>query len=195
MSLAVQFQTMFAMVAMGLVLGMNLDFYHRLTIRSVKAFWARLAWDLLFWLVQVLLVFYVLLHVNEGELRIYIFFSIAAGFFIYRRYGRSPFIKTMELGFSIVRWTRRTIAALIRIFIISPIKFILKLITSSVMIGITISGNVLFFLLNLLLFPLKLAARYLYPVFRRLLPQPIITFLEKTFQSVRKRVKKWRIFK
>ncbi|MFB4165044.1 spore cortex biosynthesis protein YabQ [Alteribacillus sp. JSM 102045] len=194
MSLTIQFQTMFAMVAMGLVVGMSLDFYHRLTVRSVKAFWPRVLWDLLFWLVQALLVFYVLLHVNEGELRIYIFLALMIGFFIYRRYGRSPFIRTMEVGFSLVRWIRKAITATFQVMIVSPVKFVLKLITSSVMIGLTLSGNVLIFLLHLLMFPLKLAARFLIPILRRLLPQPIITFSEKTFHAIRKRVK-WRIFK
>lgn len=183
------------MIAMGLVIGMNLDFYHRVTIRFVKAFWTRMCWDLLFWMAQVLLVFYVLLRVNEGELRFYIFLALIVGFWIYRRHGRKPFLRWMEVGFSFVKWVKRVCIGIIRVFVVSPVKFLLKLIISSVMIGLTICGNVLMFILNLLLFPLKIIARLLRPMVKKFLPRSFVNLIERTFQIIKKRVKQWRIFK
>ena len=76
MSLTTQLATMLAMIGMGSWLGAALDTYNRFLQRQDRTHWIVLINDILFWIVQGLIIFYVLLLVNEGELRFYIFLSI-----------------------------------------------------------------------------------------------------------------------
>lgn len=65
MTLTTQFYTMLAMSGMGLWLGASLDTYRLFVIRARTARWLLFIHDILFWILQGLLFFYVLLHVNE----------------------------------------------------------------------------------------------------------------------------------
>ncbi|HEX6923159.1 MAG TPA: spore cortex biosynthesis protein YabQ, partial [Bacillales bacterium] len=75
MNLSVQFMTMAAMAVMGLWIGISVDTYGRFFYRGGRRRWnvMQITGDLVFWLVQGLLVFFVLLNVNEGDVRIYVF--------------------------------------------------------------------------------------------------------------------------
>lgn len=186
MSLVIQFQTMFAMVTMGLVIGMNIDFYHRLTFKWIRAWWTRAVFDLVFWVIQALLVFYVLLSVNEGELRIYIYLALAIGFVGYRKVGRKSFLKNMERGFAFVHWVFRFVCTCVRVIFILPVKFILKQMATLGMIGLTLLLNLLHLIFKLLFFPLQLAGRSLFPIFKRFIPSIILRAVEKCFYKIRK---------
>ena len=84
MTLTVQFYTMIAMVAMGVWLGVAMDTYSRFFHPSKsKSLWLY-ANDVVFWLLQGLLIFYVLYVVNEGELRLYVFLALLCGYAAYR---------------------------------------------------------------------------------------------------------------
>ncbi|MFZ4454525.1 spore cortex biosynthesis protein YabQ [Salibacterium aidingense] len=180
MSLAVQFQTMAAMIMMGIIIGVNMDVYERITLQTFRRLWVRAGGDVLFWIVQALLVFYVLLRVNEGELRLYIFAGLAAGFLLYRHLGRPSFLVGLEHVLTAVRWLIRFIIAVIQVLLIHPVKFILKLTASSVMIGLTIIKKILSLILRVLLFPLTWTARAAAPMIKRILPLPILIFIRKT---------------
>nr|MDH3175632.1 spore cortex biosynthesis protein YabQ [Bacillus pumilus] len=84
MTLTVQFYTMLSMVAMGIWSGASLDTYKLFVNREKTAKWLLIIHDLLFWPVQGLLFFYVLLLTNEGEFRLYIFLAVALGFSMYQ---------------------------------------------------------------------------------------------------------------
>lgn len=75
MSVTTQLETMLAMIGMGGWLGLSIDTYSRFLQRRKRARFIVFINDVLFWLLQGLIIFYVLLLVNEGELRVYIFFS------------------------------------------------------------------------------------------------------------------------
>ncbi|MDQ0300967.1 spore cortex biosynthesis protein YabQ [Salibacterium salarium] len=195
MSLTVQFQTLATMVMMGLVVGLNLDFYQRLTVQAIRKLWSRAVSDILFWIVQALLVFYVLLRTNEGELRFYIFFALLAGFLFYRKFGRTSFLSVLERGFNLVSWCRRLIIAVVQVVLVDPLKFILKLLTSSVMIGLRLIINILSILLRFLLFPLTWIGSMMKPLVSRLLPSPIITFTKKVYNNINRKLKKLWHFK
>ena len=185
MSLTVQFQTMFAMIVMGTVIGINIDVYHRLTLTSIRTLWMRAVWDIVFWLAQALLVFYVLLHMNEGELRIYVYLALLFGFLLYRKSGRRTFLKIMEKTIAFFQWMWRTFCGVLRVLIVLPIKFILKQLTTLGMIGITLIISLLKLLSNILLFPLKVAGRLLFPIFKRFVPAIVVTTIKKYFYILR----------
>ncbi|WP_371932604.1 spore cortex biosynthesis protein YabQ [Bacillus carboniphilus] len=72
MTLSVQFYTIIGMVLVGIWLGLILDTYGHLLNRSMISRWVVFFYDLLFWVLQGLIIFYVLLLINEGEVRLYI---------------------------------------------------------------------------------------------------------------------------
>ena len=74
MTLSVQFYTIVSMILMGVWLGVAVDTYGRFMHPNRWSILLFLS-DILFWIVQSLLVFFVLLQVNEGEIRFYIFIA------------------------------------------------------------------------------------------------------------------------
>nr|MDH3083161.1 spore cortex biosynthesis protein YabQ [Bacillus subtilis]WGD69662.1 spore cortex biosynthesis protein YabQ [Bacillus subtilis]WGD87513.1 spore cortex biosynthesis protein YabQ [Bacillus subtilis] len=96
MTLTTQFYTMLAMSGMGLWLGASLDTYRLFVIRAKTARWLLFIHDILFWIVQGSLFFYVLLHVNEGEFRIYIFLAVLLGVATYQSLCKRIYIKILK---------------------------------------------------------------------------------------------------
>lgn len=96
MTLTTQFYTMLAMSGMGLWLGASLDTYRLFVIRAKTARWLLFIHDILFWIMQGLLFFYVLLHVNEGEFRIYIFLAVLLGVATYQSLCKRIYIKILK---------------------------------------------------------------------------------------------------
>ena len=80
MSLTIQLYTMLSMIGMGAWIGASLDTYQRFLKREERKRWLVFIHDILFWIVQALLLFYVFMHVNMAEIRIYIFLAILMWF-------------------------------------------------------------------------------------------------------------------
>lgn len=97
MTLTVQFYTMLVMVGMGGWIGVTLDTHGRFLKRPTRARWVVFINDLLFWIVQGLILFYLLLLVNEGELRIYIFLAVLCGYAAYQSLLKGSYLKFLEL--------------------------------------------------------------------------------------------------
>ena len=68
----------------GQFLGAALDTYNRFLKRSERKPWIVFIHDVLFWVIQGLLIFYVLFLVNEGEFRFYLFLALFCGFAAYQ---------------------------------------------------------------------------------------------------------------
>lgn len=128
MSLNVQFYSMIAMVGMGAYLGMALDTYHRFLYRGTRNRLIAFATDILFWVFQALLVFYVLYLVNEGALRFYLLLALLCGYAAYQSLFRTIYKKILELVIQLVISIYRIIVKLIVIFIVKPIKWIIQVI-------------------------------------------------------------------
>ncbi|SFQ20426.1 spore cortex biosynthesis protein YabQ [Salibacterium halotolerans] len=180
MTLAVQFQTMAAMLVMGMGAGVCLDVYERLFVRIIRSSWIRAGGDMMFWFLQALLVFYVLFQMNSGELRFYIFPGLAVGFFVYRYLGRASFLRILEFFCRMGYGMYRIFRAVVTVLVLHPLKFILQLAAASVMMGLTIIKNFLFLCLRILLLPLKGLVHVGRPAAKRVLPAPVLAFLKKT---------------
>lgn len=96
MSLATQFYTMLAMISMGSFFGATLDTYNRFLKRSVRKRWIVFIHDVMFWLLQGLLIFYILFLVNFGEIRFYIFVALVCGFAAYQALMKTTYLKLLE---------------------------------------------------------------------------------------------------
>ncbi|KAA6470888.1 spore cortex biosynthesis protein YabQ [Bacillus swezeyi] len=121
MTLTTQFYTMLAMAGMGAWLGASLDTYTRFVIRAKTVRWLLFIHDLLFWMVQGLLFFYVLLSVNEGEFRIYIFLAVMLGFAAYQSLFKQIYIKILGWMISFFVLICRMTSKMMQMVIFRPV--------------------------------------------------------------------------
>lgn len=190
MTLTVQFYTIVAMIGSGIWLGASLDTYHRFHPRGKRWNWLRFINDILFWIVQALLIFYVLLQVNKGEVRIVIFLALLCGFAFYKSLLQSLFQRILERLIKITVGIIRFFKKIFRLFIYNPAKVILNLLVGLSKMVIRFLLSALLFLSGILLYPLKLIGKLLVA----LIPEKIWTKLKGVAGVIRKstnKVKSW----
>lgn len=137
MTLTTQLYTMLAMIGMGSFLGASLDTYRHFLNRQQVMKWVVLLNDLIFWVVQGLLVFYVLLLVNEGIIRFYIFLSILCGFAAYQSMFRTLYLKSLFFFIRFVTTIYQFMKKMVQLFIFKPITIVVRL-TVSILLGLFI---------------------------------------------------------
>lgn len=195
MSLTIQLNTMIAMVLMGAWLGAALDTYGRFIKRPKRATWVLFINDILFWMVQALLFFYVLLNVNEGQLRFYIILAILCGYAAYQSLFKNVYLKILELLIKSSICTYRFVYRLIIILIVRPIKWLIQLI----IVLILFLGNVLWKILKLAFLIVYTPIKWTFQILWRFVPQKVkIFFISMAGFLIRKKntiVKWWKKFR
>ncbi|KJF46177.1 MULTISPECIES: spore cortex biosynthesis protein YabQ [Bacillus] len=178
MTLTVQFYTMLSMAAMGIWLGASLDTYKLFVNREKTAKWLLAIHDLLFWVVQGLLFFYVLLLTNEGEFRLYIFLAVALGFSMYQVLMKQLYMNILKFVMRCIYQTVLVLKRLIMSMVFQPIRWI---------VGLIISALLFLFhsLLRLVRFAFRLVWKVLYIVC-----YPLIWLLNVTI--IHRIPEKWR---
>ncbi|MBS4210812.1 spore cortex biosynthesis protein YabQ [Bacillus sp. FJAT-50079] len=166
MSLSVQFYTMLAMIAMGSFFGATLDTYQRFLKRGERKKIIVFINDILFWLVQGLIVFYVLFLVNYGELRFYLAVALLCGFAAYNALIKSTYLRLLEWMISFVQASARFIYRLFLLIIYKPIKGLIILLISIVLfiyrllLGVVkVIGKVLLWLVKIIFYPIFLIGK------------------------------------
>lgn len=100
MTLFLQSMIFVIMMLTGIVLGLWIDLYKFINRRGRLPFPPLL--DLLFWAVITTVVFVVLMNVNFLELRMYVFFSLGLGLYLYFKLLSSHILSLYSWGFSII---------------------------------------------------------------------------------------------
>ncbi|MDV2686764.1 spore cortex biosynthesis protein YabQ [Alkalihalophilus lindianensis] len=155
MSLTVQFYTMLSMAAMGIWLGAAIDTYGRFLRKRRSFHWLTACKDLLFWLIQGLIVFYVLLVSNHGEVRLYVFLAILCGYACYMALLQTTYKRVLEQIILLSIGFYRVIKNLFNVLLIVPIKYLLKLLYSLGMMVVTAILAIFLFLARMIWRPLK----------------------------------------
>jgi spore cortex biosynthesis protein YabQ len=184
MSLTVQFYTMLAMILMGSFFGAALDTYQRFLNRAHRKRWIVFVNDVLFWLVQGLLLFLILFQVNYGEVRFYIFLALLCGFAAYQALLRNFYVKLLEMIISMVISIYRGMVKAVNIFLIRPVIWIIHLLIAFSLLVIQLlwslvktTGTVLWWVLRIGISPfVKLSVH-----FWRLLPKRLTNNVEKLY--------------
>lgn len=122
MTLSVQFYTLLAMIGMGSLFGATLDTYQRFLKRNKRKRWIVFLNDLLFWLIQGIVIFYVLFLVNFGELRFYLFLALLCGFSAYQALFKGLYNSMLEQLIRLGKGTIRLLYRTIYLLIYQPIK-------------------------------------------------------------------------
>ncbi|KGA96078.1 hypothetical protein AJ85_00830 [Alkalihalobacillus alcalophilus ATCC 27647 = CGMCC 1.3604] len=148
MSLTVQFYTMLSMFAFGLWAGASIDTYRRFSKERSSFHWLTALNDLVFWLLQGFVLFYVLLQVNNGEIRFYVFLAILCGYAAYQALCRQLYLKILEWLIQAFIAIYKFMTKLLTILLINPIKYVLKLLYSLCMMIITTCLTIIIFILK-----------------------------------------------
>mgnify|MGYP003413020911 FL=1 len=127
MTLTTQFYTLIAMIGMGSYFGATLDTYQLFLKRSKRKRWIVFIHDILFWIVQALQVFYVLLLVNQGELRFYSFLALICGFAAYQALFKKGYLIILNAVIAICIATAAFIKKVISLFVYKPVVGVIKM--------------------------------------------------------------------
>ncbi|KUP04553.1 spore coat protein [Bacillus coahuilensis p1.1.43] len=133
MTLSTQFYTMLSMILMGSLLGMSLDTYQRFLNRPNQNRWIVFVHDLLFWILQALVIFYVLYLVNYGEVRFYLFLAILLGFSMYQALLKRFYLMLQESVIDGVVSVYRFIVKLLTILVYRPIRGLLLFLLATIL--------------------------------------------------------------
>ncbi len=193
MNLTTQFYTMIAMIGMGSYFGAALETYSRFFRRKRKRRWTVAINDVLFWIVQVLLLFYVLYIVNFGEIRFYIFLALLCGYAFYQSLLKNLYIRFLDLAVNFFMKLYRLIVRLGTLLIYKPVRGLVLFIISTCILLIRILSKILKGLLSFLWSLLKII---LYPIFLivknlwKLLPPSFTIKVQDFFASTLRTIKR-----
>ncbi|WZX99766.1 spore cortex biosynthesis protein YabQ [Bacillus sp. FSL W7-1360] len=149
MTATLQFYTLTAMIGMGVWLGASLDTYERFTVKQNRFRLLIAVRDLFFWILQALIVFYVLLKLNHGEIRIYIFLALLCGYAAYQALFKRLYQNLLEWTIKVMTALYRFCTSFIKVFLGTPLKWVLHILYRLSMIVITIVRTTLVFILRI----------------------------------------------
>lgn len=121
MTLSIQLHTLLSMVATGIGMAWVFDLYawsrDKLRLRKILTF----IFDIGYWIAFALTVLAVLYNVNEGRLRITLFFAILIGGLFYFQFLSRPFLQVWDRLIALLVRVLKFILRLIKIIIYNPI--------------------------------------------------------------------------
>jgi len=123
---ALQWTALGAVTACGAGAGLMFDLYRTATSRYAALRRFIPALDVLFGILSAVLVFRVLLAVNHGQLRMYVFFGLAAGLVTYFALLSPAFVRTASRFFALVEGTLRVLGRLVRLGVLRPLGWLVR---------------------------------------------------------------------
>ncbi|WP_042353254.1 spore cortex biosynthesis protein YabQ [Bacillus massiliigorillae] len=182
MTLSTQFYTLIAMIGMGSYFGAALDTYQLFLKRPIRSRWLVFIHDLLFWVLQAVLIFYVLFIVNQGEIRLYLFLALVCGFAAYQALLKKGYLFILNKIISFCKATLNFLKKLCMILIVKPILsiitllfFVIKLVLKGLFTLVKMLWRVVIWCLRLVFFPIVWILRLFYNI----LPKPVTNKVEK----------------
>ncbi len=186
MTLSTQFLTMLSMIGMGSLFGVMFDTYQRFLDRPNRKSWIVFINDLLFWVIQALMIFYILFLVNNGELRFYIFVALLCGFAAYQSLFKNIYLKILEVIIRSVISLYQFIRRAFQLLIYKPVIGLIQLLISIVLLLGRGMFSLVKFILKVLLFILKVLwvpIVKIVLILWKLLPKSIKKYVEKLYNK------------
>ena len=187
MTLSTQFMTMISMIGMGITFGIALDTYNRFLNRTKRKRWFVFINDVLFWLLQGLVIFYILFLVNRGELRFYIFIALLCGFAAYQSLFKGIYIRLLEIIISTVISIYRFLLKMFYYVIYKPIRslivlliYLLKIVGKGLFSLFNILLKTVLWIVKLVLLPVK----WIGIIIWKILPKSLKKTVEKLYNRV-----------
>jgi spore cortex biosynthesis protein YabQ len=162
-NLETQVLTMLHMIAAGLYVGISTDTYMRIVAKPRFKI-GQIVQDLFFWMVIAAVVFFWLQFVNDGELRVDIFFSLLLGFSAYKALLQRAYRHFLERCIHAVLVTVRFLKKCFYYLFIRPVQLLYRAVTVILVSVATLLLKIGQGLIRLVLFPfrplLRLAASW-----------------------------------
>lgn len=145
------------MIGGGIYLGCALDTYRRLAL-----YWRRFksivySVELLFWLTQTVVLFYLLFRVNHGELRVYVFLATLLGFAIYQVVIARVYRRILESLLRIFGTIIKAVIRMTQVLLLAPIMGLVQIIIAIILFLIQLVGTSIYWILRLCFFPFRMA--------------------------------------
>lgn len=186
MTLSTQFLTMLSMIGMGSLFGVMFDTYQRFLDRPNRKSWIVFINDLMFWVIQALIIFYILFLVNNGELRFYIFVALLCGFAAYQSLFKGIYLKLLEAMIRSVIALYQFLRRAFQLLIYKPVVGIIQLLISIIILLGRGTFSLVKFILKVLLFILKVLWVPIVKIILilwKLLPKSIKKYVEKLYNK------------
>ncbi|SHN37458.1 spore cortex biosynthesis protein YabQ [Gracilibacillus kekensis] len=178
MTLSTQFITMITMILSGVYLGAS---YH--TFKRLERLWlTSITWkyllEILFWLLQAVVLYVILFLINEGILRFYVFLAVICGYAMFKSLFEQVFSRVIGVVFRILHDIYRFIYRTIELLIVKPVVFIITVLFVCITRLFTIIITILVSILKAISWPFKMiftalaklipknAQKYLHPFYR-----------------------------
>lgn len=168
MTIEIQFASFFSMLLVGVYLGCMFDTNERIIQMLQDKMLFRFLFQFLFWLAQSLLIFYGLVKINGGQVRLYFILAIVIGFWFYFFSLRRVYQVILEKVIEILSRIFKMIGRTIHLLLIKPLVFF---------------GHILLSLLNMVILMLS----YLFSFFLKI----IKWVLSPIFMIIPENVKKY----
>jgi spore cortex biosynthesis protein YabQ len=185
---AAQWMTIGTMMLCGLSMGVVFDVYRVAANRLHVARWLLPAFDFLYWAAATWCVFFVLLRHNDGQVRLYVFLALGIGITGYFGLLSAAVIKVTSWTIETVRRLLHFIWRVIRVLLIVPVLWIVRLLARIMDIAFIVTAALLLWTLRLLFKMLRPLGRRLWtwmlPVRRRL--QPVVHWANRAVDFIRK---------
>lgn len=162
MSLDTQFLTMLMMIAGGVYIGMALDSYREFEKLMKRRRLLTIMFEILFWILQGMILFYLLFIVNYGELRLYIFLAILCGFAAYQALLKEKYLFIFHKVIHFIQRCIQLCQKFIHFFIIQPVRTCYKIIKALVLWLISSILTLLYLVFKILIWPLRLIGSLLW---------------------------------
>jgi spore cortex biosynthesis protein YabQ len=173
-SLEAQYLTMVAMTVSGAVMGAIYDMYRTVLKewRLIKVFGP--LFDLVFWILSIVIVFSSLLWANHGDMRIYVFVILCIGYLIYKLTLQRIIVASTMTIIQIIQFTVRSLYRMIILLIVRPIVGIYHML----LLVLRLISRIGFVLEQVILWPFQILLKLLGWLFR-----PFLNYGKKKFQK------------
>lgn len=151
----------------GFYLGIATETYRRLSVVLKNSRVFIFLFEISYWLLQTCLLFYVLYRVNNGEIRVYIFFACLFGYSVYVVMFRSLYKHLLEVIIKVTLTLLKGIIKAINALFVQPLIWIVQVLITIFLFIAQILYWILTRLLNVLSYPLRL----LLTILMKLIPE------------------------
>lgn len=156
MTLQTQLMTMITMVISGIYLGFATETFRRIFNRFRNNIFLTYLLEITFWVVQTCLLFIVLYHVNDAEIRFYIFLACLLGFSIYIVLFQTLYKQVLEVIIQVMRSISKWTIQIINVLVIQPIIWMIHLSLKILFYIVSLCYRLLLFILKTLFYPVQI---------------------------------------
>ena len=165
MTLHTQFLAMGAMLAGGMYIGFVNETFRRFVPSWKWSSFLTYSFEILFWLMQTALLYYVLFKINYGEIRFYLFTALIAGFLLYLLLFQAIYVKVLNF---VIRVVKKIVLTLYKMMML-PIIYILQLLMKMLKFVLRIVTKIIHVIFTY----------FVVPLIKLLVPKKVYNFISK----------------